>query len=138
MCILVPLAPLRALHHSTYPSSYLTLQETPGIRGILPPQEKEGAEEGWAAGGETMRGGSTRFRFNKSPLDHFTHPDHGRGGAEGSEAAWSSGQEGEKKIHPTAATSIQYFCEIPACSEPRFFFLFSQSAKKKKRSSSKT
>lgn len=76
--------------------SYLTLQETPGIQGILCPWRKEEGDRGWGTEGLLCRRGDnergfTPFGLNKStppPPALFTHtllnclPAHGRGGAE--------------------------------------------------------
>lgn len=59
--------------------SYLTLQETPGIQGILCPRRKEEGDRGWGSKGVGCRRGdnargSTSFGFNKSPSNTFhTH-----------------------------------------------------------------
>lgn len=138
----MPLAPLplRALHHSTYPGViwHCGRRQAFGAFFLRGRRRRREPRRGGAAGGETMRGVLLCSVSIRAPSTTFTHPAHGRGGAEGSEAAWSSGQEGEKKIRPTAATSIQYFVGSQHVLSLIFFLLFFQSLRKKKHSSSKT
>lgn len=118
--------------------SYLTLQETPGIQGILCPWRKKEGDSEWGSEGVGCRRkdnarGSTLFGFNKSPLPtlsthtHFTRTSWLKEGVDlrAVRQCGVKGKAGErKKMHPTTNSTttrpFSVFSGMPACPEPRF------------------
>lgn len=83
--------------------SYLTLQETPGIQGILCPWRKKEGDSEWGSEGVGCRRkdnakGSTLFGFNKSPLPTLSTHTHTSQAPPGSRKGWTWGQWGSVEL----------------------------------------